>query len=526
MSLRTKLFQQFPWIGGVNTSLDESTIPVNQLTLAENCVFGTRGSRKKREGVDFDWDGETSGTDTIIGLHDFWFGATARSQRIVGVTDGKKVYSYDGGTRSADLFAGTAWGSNVSQSSFETLNNLCIFAVDGVGNVMKKWSGSGNIADLAGTPPLASICRQHLGRLWTNDKTNPDRLHYSTTANPEEWGGVGDSGAIDIGVGDGDPEGITAIFPAFKGDLFVAKRTKLYRISNYTPETFQITLVSSGIGCESHNSVATVDQDDIVFVSSRGIHSLSTTANYGDFQGAYLSTDIQLTFNEDFMRARLKNCKGAYLSEINSIAFAFTEEKYGIAANNSIWLYNLPLKAWYNWPDISCESLIVANDVDRKRFYIGSETTRVAKSFTGNKYDISETGTFTSIQFRVATGVLFLDDNPYTVKGFKRFVLYYKPVGTHTITVDVKVDSFSAQGFSYSGTSSNALLGSTFILGTSVLGVTGVMSPYSQSIDGYGRGLKVTITQSGTNEEVEIQGFGVEYEGPSTQPEVRAGDES
>lgn len=526
MPLRTRLFRQFPWIGGVNTALDESTIPPNALTVAENCEFGTRGSRKKRDGINYDWDDGSNASASIIGLHDFWFGATARSQRIVGVTSDKKFYSYNGGTRSADLFAGTAWASSVSTASFETLNNLAILAVDGTGNVMKKWNGSGNIADLGGTPPVASICRVHLGRLWTNDKTNPDRLHYSTTANPEEWNGTGDSGAIDIGVGDGDQSGITAIFPSYRGTLFVAKRTKLYRISGFTPETFRIEIVSNGIGCESHNSVCSVDQDDIAWVSARGVHSLTTTASFGDFEGSFLSADIQPNFSEVFSRARFTKIWGAYVPEINSIAFTFTEEDIGTTANNSIWLYNLPLKTWYSWPNVSCESMILANDADRKRLYVGTNTARVGKTFNGTNYDVSTSGTNTAINFEVATGIIYVDEDPYSVKAFKKFTLFYRPVGTHTITVNVKIDNFSTQSFTYSGTGSTDLLGSTFILGSSILGVTGIMAPYTEQIEGYGRGVKVTITQTGTDQEVDIQGFAIEYEGASTQQEVREGDES
>lgn len=524
MPLRTNLFNQFPWIGGVNTALDESTIPSNQLTVASNCVFGTRGSRKKREGINFDWDDASNASASIIGLHDFWFGATTRTQRIVSVTSAGNIYSYNGGTRSADLFAGTAWGSSVTNCSMETLNNLCIIAVDGASNVMKKWSGSGNAADLGGTPPVASICRVHLGRLWTNDKTNPDRLHYSTTANPEEWNGTGDSGAIDIGVGDGDPGGITAIFPTFKGVLFVAKKTKLYKIVNTNPEDFEVILVSNGIGCESHNSVAPIDQEDIAWVSARGVHSLQATNAYGDFTGSFLSADIQTTFAEGFTRSRLPYCWGAYLADINSIAFTFTETTYSSTSNASVWLYNIPTKSWYNWPNLSCESMIVATDSDRKRFYFGTNTKRVGKSFNGTNYDVNTSGTNTAIMFQIITGNVYVDGDPYTIKGFKRFVLYYRPVGVHTITVLVKIDNFTTQSLAYSNADSIDLLGSTFVLGVSELGTSAVMGPYAGQVDGYGRSVKVTITQSGTDQEVEIQGFGIEYETAGTQQQIRQGD--
>lgn len=515
-----------PWQGGLNLSLDPSEIPSNQLTIADNVIFGVKGTRKKREGINFDWDSASNGSDAIIGLHDFWFGNASKVQRLVGVTDAKNIYSYTiGGTRSADLFAGTAWSSSLSTASFETLGNILVIAVDGSGNVMKKWTGTGNIADLGGTPPEASIIRKHLGRLFTNDKTRPDRLHYCTTGNPEEWNGTGDSGAIDIGFGDGDPEGITAIFPTFKGDLFVAKKTKLYRVSGLTPETFQITLVSSGIGCASHNSVVLIDQDDAMFISDKGVHSLSATANYGDFEGAYVSFDIQGHFNDEFVQARLKYSWGAYLNNINSVAFAVTDSDTAETENKSIWLYNIPLKSWYRWPSISCSSLIVAHESDRKRFYIGGSTTRVARSFNDTTYDVNSSGVDTAIVMRIKTGIIYLDDNPTTMKAFKWFGLIYKPRGTHTITVSIRIDNYPVQALSFSEVGSTDFLGTTFILGASILGYDVVHAPYARTIDGYGRGAVITIEQAGTNDEVDIQGFAFGFEPAEQAQEVILGAE-
>ena len=53
-----------PWIGGINSSQDESEIQPNQLTQADNVIFDTRGSRRRRDAIDFDFDDGTSGTDS------------------------------------------------------------------------------------------------------------------------------------------------------------------------------------------------------------------------------------------------------------------------------------------------------------------------------------------------------------------------------------------------------------------------------------------------------------------------------
>ncbi len=528
MSDRTNVYKQLPWVGGVNTSLDSAMIPQNQLIRGQNCVFDTRGSRKKRDGINYDWDDQSNASNSIIGIMDFWYGTSSRTQSVTALSNNKTFYKYSsGGARSAlSLDSGaTAWSSNITTCSFVVLNNLLITAVDGSGNVMRKWAGgSNNIFDLGGTPPQASIIREHQGGLWANDKTNLDRIHYSTTANPEEWNGAGDSGALDIGVGDGDPSGITAIFPTFKGDLFVAKQTKLYRIRGDAPENYDVKLVSSGIGCVSHNSICTIDQDDIFFISEKGVHSLLATDAYGDFEGAYLSVDIQKTFNDNWRKDRLKYSHGAYLSNINSALFAVTDSEVSTGENKALWLYNIPLKAWYEWPDVSCQALAVVTDSDKKRAYLGSSTNRIGKTLNGTNWDVDTSGTDRAIPYFIQTGIIYPDTNPYAVKAFKRFGLIYNPRGPHTITVTFTIDNFAPQSLVFSQIGSTDKLDDDFILDESILDYSVVMSPYTVTIDGYGRGFQLQIEQNGIEEEVEIQGFLVEYEGADSQQETRLGD--
>ena len=83
MPVRTQVFGQFPWFGGLNLSKDESTIPNNELVLADNIIYATTETKKKREGIDYDWDSATSSSSSIIGLRDFhFFDSTKHQQRI------------------------------------------------------------------------------------------------------------------------------------------------------------------------------------------------------------------------------------------------------------------------------------------------------------------------------------------------------------------------------------------------------------------------------------------------------------
>lgn len=371
--------------------------------------------------------------------------------------------------------------------------------------------------------PKALFIRQHQGRLFCNDKENLDRLHYSGIDSHTVWNGVGTSAALDLGVGDGDPAGLTGISPTFKGDLFVGKRTKLYRLNGYDADTYQVIKVSNGIGFISHQAIAAVDNDDIFFVSERGLHSLVATDQYGDFTASFLSRDIQKSFVEDWEASRRRYIKAAYLPEINSAAFAVTED--GADYNNALWTFNIEKKEWHRWPDVECETLIPAQDTDRKRVYFGTQQARIAQTFTGTNQDTAADGTESSILSRATTGLIFVDGRPDTVKAFKRIMVIYRGKGSYTITVKVKIDNFAEQALAFVSNSQGAVLGE-FILGQDVLGGSSVIAPYSLPIDGYGRGIKVTVEQNDLNTALAIQGLVIEFEGEGDQPESRTGDDS
>jgi hypothetical protein len=475
----------------------------------------------------------------IIALHDYWYGTTSeKTQRLMAFSSVGRLYAIDTTTGIRTLIedGGTPYtvpSGGILRASMVTFDNRLIVACEGSSNVMKHYfpsslGGSGAVEDVTNTTnfaatPKASFLQVHLGRLFCNDKENPDRLHYCETGTYNVWQGAGDSGAFDIGANDGDPEGITAIFPPFKGVLFIAKRTKLYKLPGQYPETITIDRVSSSLGCVAHQAVAAIDQDDVLFVSDKGIHSAQATDVYGDFSQSYVSADIQTSINDDWNRSRQKFIQSAYLPQINSVAFCVAEESD--SSQQDTWLYNFALKQWYRWPDVNCTSVCVANDVDRQRFYFGRNDGRISQALTDNNYDTDSNGNDVAIVMTIATGLIFPAGDPLSSVGYKRLSLIYRPTGTYTITANFKIDNFSTQSLLYNEGGGQDLLGSTFVLNQSVLGLSQVTTAFTQPVDGYGRGFKLTLQQSGLNEFGEILGFVVFFE--STEPvyEVRASDD-
>jgi len=611
MPKRTQLFQQIPWTGGLNSSVDPGVLPVSDLVTANNVVFASTSARVKREGFSYfdalshipavthrassgttrtltfasDLDatakilvaGEgiivsasptagvtettyytidpvnitsisgntitytgsgslpesTTATSTLtvtrkyayVEVVDYWRYASSntQTQSIIAITEQPKIFAFDtAGNRTEVEADGTATArvGTALKSNSVVFNDRLIIGQTRLGNTPIKYDPDSDLQwlNLGGTPPDFSIVAVHLNRLWTNNKANPHRLEYSATGNHEEWGGVGDSGALDIKPGDGDPSGLTAIF-SFRGRLLVAKKNRLYQIVGDSPENFQIVEVSNAVGCVNHAAIAYIDQDDAIFTSNKGVHSVSTTNSYGDFANSYLSLKVQPDFNA-LQKNRLEYTQAVYVEGLNSIVFAVSEDNTTKA--DSLWLFNTALKEWYKWPEVDAQSLGIVQLENEQKLLIGTSDGKLIEAQNGEYTDFDTTG----IRYRIKSGTIYPDSNPFSVKAFKRLTLYYRPFGTYSFTARFKIDNYSEQVLAFNQTSSGDELDTTFVLGSSLLGLTSAFAPFTQPIDGMGRGFTLEIEQSGTDQQVSIYGFAVEFESADNAQETLLEPES
>lgn len=503
---------------------------VSTTTVADDTIEYTGTGGNLAEGTTATTTVTVTRARAIVGLHDYWrfvVSTQAKSQRLVSVTGQHaaalpalpKLFFYDSEGRRNEIATAEAtsnWPTQITKSCVAVMNETLIVGFDGKDNkpIKYKPESSANFALLGGTPPDFSICQVHQGRLWTNDKTQPDRLHYSPVGDIEQWQGNGDSGALDILSGDGDSQAITAIFPSFRGSIFVAKGNKLYEIVGDSPENYVAVPLTSGLGVVGQGSVAAVDVDDVVFTSPKGFHSLVATDTKGDFSGNYLSAKIQPTFNS-FQTNRLSFTSAAYIPSLNSVAFAISEE--GESANNAIYLYNVNQKEWYRWPDLNPQVLCTFEESSGKKLYYGTSDGRVVKTQNGTFTDF----TSSSYTYKIKTGQIYPDGNPISTKAFKRIGLQFKPQGSYSFTVRVKIDNYASQSFNFAQTLSGALLGSTFTTGVSTLGGTLVMAPFMLPLDGIGRGVSVEIEHTTSGQQVEIYGLLLEFESADFEQDTR-----
>lgn len=456
----------------------------------------------------------------IDALADFSASVNTATVTITNAAVGDCTTLSDGPTAAATGFtfarttAGTGPATAIDASpalelgDMKTYNERLVFTMNGDGNTPKIFyaaDGTTTWEDLYGAPDAQWI-GEHQGRLLLNDKDNPDRVHYSPVQDHTLWQGRGDSGSVDFFKGDGDPNGVSAIFPSFKSQLVVSKEGRIDRVAGDDITTDPIGEISKGIGSPAHKAVVAVDMDDVLFPSRRGFHSLIATDTTGDFGSNFLSKKIQGSFST-WEAERMKYMQGAYCPSLNSVAWSVAEE--GDTVQNTLWLKNIERQEWYRWPNADARALTAARDSAGKiRFLTGTSDSRLVMWQNGTYTDLGSD----SINYRIKSGTIYVDSNPETVKMFKKLKLYFRPRGDFNFTVYFKVDNFPVQALTFDQTADADELGGEFILGSSILGNAATLAPFTKDITGIGRGCSIEVFQSGVEAQVEIYGYAIEYE--------------
>lgn len=527
MAKVTRRYVILPWLKGLDGDTDEGIMQfmkkADWLTEAYDIVYSVDGSKNKREGFKYHDSAAITNTPDIMGGFDYWSTiSNVKTQQIV-VWDNQATskcwyQSGSGGawtelTKDATATAPTA----LARVSFEVFNeDLIMFITDSAsgGRVPLKWNNQTGSAyvPLGGSPPNVKYGRKHQGRIWAaGDPAYPDRIYFTSPGNHEEWNGDGDSGAMDIDPGDGDSSGITAIFPSFRGVLFVCKQNAIYKITGTQPVDYKIEQVTAGLGCNSHNSAVAVDMDDIYFQSERGFHSLVLTQKYGDFEGNFLSSPVQSDFVALDASKKL-DVQGCWIPSMNSVIWNVSRNGTEM---DMFWLLDVRFMAWYKWTGANPQAVFRVEDASTKvkRAYFGDNVGRLSKTQDASVY---HDYTATAILQQVQTPYLYPDNDPSTQKMFKKIGVWCKMSEGTVLTVVARVAGVnSTQELLYTSTSTGTpKLDVDFILGESELDAAASlrMTPMVLPIDGRGSSIQLTFEQGVVDEYCNIFGFWIEWE--------------
>lgn len=536
-----------PWSGGLNSSQDPIILgltPQGQqyLAKADNVVFSSSPGRVKRGGqAHFNSSALTVSGTAVDGIYatTYWFNSSSnvKTEELVVVTEGGGMFraaSY--GTPSACTFSGVTPTFSQGQITSDVMNEKLFIGYSKTATPLVYIGAGTNVfpasasTAVVGTFPPGYVVRQHQNRLWiAGDAANPDRLSYSASELPFAYGTAG--GFIDVAPGDGDPEGITAIFPSINiGELYVAKREKLYKIitSDPSPTNWALIRVSNGIGCIQHNSAVAIDQGDILFASDRGIHSLqqilTTTAV---ITGKFLSAQIQGEYKD---ASNKKFISAIWAPDLNSYLFGVQREGTTIA--DTIYGLNIELGAWYRWTSVPVNFLFRRLNISTglyEYYTCGDHSSSATTGFINklqqtNEWDFnSSTGNISTV---LKTPLLYPNGNFLIERNWLNIIVLARSTDSSVINVSWKIDEATygsgvlqqrTVGNNLLGSSSGFLLGSTFILGS-----PSGAKPLFLSTEGVGNGIEVTLMHDTIGKNVEIYGLALEfYEGEESEDAYR-----
>ncbi len=514
---KTKTTPRYPYIGkaGIGGGLvSENAIVLepNQMVEADHVLVSTAISRRKRGGQSKWHTGSFEGTANypatgtpIRGFIEYWKTANVGGSPVsdLFLHSGAAVWSIDDRAASGVNRSATAAFDTTAVPSYQVFEQILYFCSSVVADGYNKWNASGNVAPAA-TPadgPGKYLCA-HLGRMvMAGNITYPSRVYFSSSLNAEDWSSTAPSNATSLDLDDdGDPQGITGI-TSFQSRLYVFTRRTTFEITGNDPDTFVVTKISSGVGCIAHGSIAQVP-NDVIFASDRGVHSLRQLSAGRQTETTFLSKDIQRLWTELLNSALFYRITAAYDETIN--CYAISVPSSGQTSNDQMLVYNIEFGVWTVWPNMNARSIGTVLINNKKNVMIGTEGGQLLLL---NQLARNDQGEGYSMRFK--TGILY-PGGVGTQKRFKSITVLASTTTPTDYTISWNIDGLKGSSKVVSLTAGEDVLGSTFVLGTSLLGV-GQYLPQQISIDDVGYGVQFELVCAGTGD-IEFFGFIVEAE--------------
>jgi hypothetical protein len=506
---------------GFQTDMSSQARGLTHYERLENVVFEVSGAFRKVGGNTRINATAIASAPSITGMYDYWRAGTSGTfaQKHVVMTSNQKIYkddmdgTYDDITGAASI---TASAIPIFSQARDTL-----LILDDKNDTPLKWTQTGDVATLGGSPPAGRGSIFHANRPWIwGANANPSRLYYGSSTDIEDWSG-GDTGSIDLDPDDGDR--IIGVC-VYKSRLIIFKgpnKGSIHVIAGTAPtgtDAFARTRMVNGIALQTHNSIIPV-MDDIWFMSQYGVHSLAATEAYGDFQGAYLTRFLRSYFRSAINRAGLARVwginydeKGCGLWVIAGAGSATNNRTFGLSYAR---IQEEGLKP-FEWTRGGASAGIRINPTSALREVVFGGTATGFVTLEDQPSRSLASGAAYSL--RATTPKMFFaeqDENgtarPYGVGTPSRLALRSVSTGDWDVTISVQRDTIGSTLHRFNqGADLTTIAG--FILGTSALGDTlgggattgGPQISFNTELGGTCRTVQFDITQGGLDQDAHL----------------------
>jgi len=365
--------------GGVNTRDEPIQLEPNESPYILNMDIDKRGRVITRFGFE-EWASISGITGGFRGVLPYYrtYGTDSGDYLLTFHSDGNAYFSTNTTPTPSSI---SAYGATTTEEVRGIVfDNKAIFS--NKSDVPKKWEGTGNLADLGGTPGLGDIWAVHNRfLLLSGRKSAPSTIYNSEIDDAETWSG-GVSGNIPISLGDG--QNVEYVDSHTDACTVFKEKSKLGLAETFDDSNVMVNFAQKEIVDRSGGCVATGSAQPALnqtyYLSGNGFQSYGAGQNY---------PDKRMTESLSF---KLKSVVGrinyAQYSKITSI---YANDIYKCATplnssttNNFMFVYNELYGAWTLYDGINTAGMAIfrdANRIDQEYFVSNSEP----KIFKRNK---------------------------------------------------------------------------------------------------------------------------------------------
>lgn len=384
--------------------------------------------------------------------------------------EGTKIWRYTSGGET-DI-TGAAVLTADALTRFTAFDSLLVIAS---GGTPLKWSGSGNVATLGGSPPADLATVVTAGRRVWGARANSSTIAYCAVGNVEDWTTADDAGTLQVNESDGDT--IKAL-EAADDFLYVFKRQRVYAIRGVdsidTLSGFDVPIFHEGA---VNVNAAVAIAHYVFFASDNGIYMINGA------EVSEVSAGIQDVY--DAISSKSTICLGRLKTRQLWVGY----DGDGDGVNDTALVLDFRLGRWDKYTGIPAR--VFASLEDGKLIFGSPSQVLAFEADTGTNDD--------------GTAITMLRETPdiynphwHRDKSFKAFWLLAEKTGNYNVTVKVCFDG---------DTGSYTTLSSTFNVSGTGLVYARYALPARRA-----KFARFQISEGGSSSTIKVLGYAVEMD--------------
>lgn len=522
------------WDGGGNITVYVNDLQTAFITVPESALPASTessrvaiGSKETATVVAWNFDyiaykiGSTSlDTAPITGIYSFVDETDAEE---VLATSGTKLYRYLSTTADlSEITGGTAFTSG-AKPHFVTFNDtsasnsaITIITTESR-DTPQKYGGGGTKANLGGSPPAGKFLAIYNERLFiANTATEPSGIFFSGLGDPEDRddaSGTWDT-TNDIILVERHKYGPIMGLIVSNNMLLIFSQRGIHRLQGWGKGSFLLEEVSATNGLRASNSLI----EGTLGKYRKGVYFRDVDGYYwtdGQIGNVVRVSEKLLTEIDEGFNLSLANNDAAFVDKKRNLVGWGVSLGSGLT-NSRVYALDY-INAAKNQQDGGLAEgwfpfgiNLRAAGVVRESI---SEDRVLFSDHQGLVYKLNNGDTFDGADYEGYRTTAWIKPRSYLDNFFRYIIVYCKATGDHNLDISWGInfqDDFSdVETINLSGTTD--LLGSSFVLGTSLLGSVGVI--YKQiDIDVVAKSIRFKFSTSNKNEPFTILGFSVGIE--------------